>query len=354
MTSRVLLSFFVLVFALRAAAQATFGSEFTFTNSLIRGAQQGSHYVNNDESERHRDLMGARALATCDGCRLVNETNAYGVKVVKVVYPDGFHFTIATDPAVVEVQMKPVTNEEIAKNLHRIRRDIFGAAEFVGMKPDARVGGGHLHIGWLSATGGDLLLLRNFIVDFANHPGIASGLLAYDHFNSPPIQALPEDRQRAFRRIIMEVDSGLITTVAELARRIQTEVYNWNQANWNPPHKYHALNLVRIADNSWREPDKTFEIRSIRAQMSAEEFQMLTRLFEGRIEYLRHLGKPVPLRIPREQTPEQAFRQFSNYVARSGIRFAEFREVFRFYDAEIADATPSPKPVFLCRRVNLY
>jgi hypothetical protein len=347
----------ILLTAVQALAQATFGAEFTFTNSLILSAQTDGHIVNNEQSEAHRDRMAEQALRSCGGCRAVREENAYGVETVKIIYPDGFYFVIATDPAVVEVQMKPQTTLEIARNRQRIERDIFGAARAVGMAPHQSTGGGHIHVGFLSSTQGDLMLLRNIIVDFANHSEIADGLLASDHWNSPPISALPKEKQDALARIIADVDRGVIKNTRALAQRIQNEVYDWHRADWSPTKKYQALNLTRIADRGWEDAEKTFEIRSIRPEKTGAEFEILARLFEGRIEYLKHLNKPIPLQIKAYGlygNAEAKYESFARYVAESGLSFETFRRVFQFDNSSVASRTTVYKPFILCRRAVLF
>ena len=330
---RTLLKIYLILFAViiltggQVFAQATFGAEFTFTNSAITGAQTQGNIVNNPESESHRDRMAEAALRTCGNCRLIKEENAYGVDVYKIMYPDGFYFVIATDPAVVEVQTKPMTTSEIKQNEARMRRDLFGAATSVGMAASPRgTGGGHIHIGYLSSTGGDLLLMRNIIVDFANHPELANGILANDHWNSPPIQALPQESQFAFKKIIDDFDAGRIRDIQTFASRIENEVYTWHRAGWNPPSKYQGFNVSRLANLEWNPSERTFEIRSIRPQQSIEQYEALTNLLEGRIEYLRSRRSPIALELrPRESVPQE-YERFSKYTSEAGLDFAAFRQ----------------------------
>ena len=323
---------FIFIFGLsiRVGAQATFGAEFTFTNAAVHGAQTQGNIVNNPESERHRDLLAEATLASCNGCRKIVTRNGYGVISYKIQYPDGFYFVISTDPAVVEVQTKPMTSAEAEKNRSRLERDLFAAAKSVGLAPSERgTGGGHIHIGYLSATKGDLDLMRNILVDFANHPEMANGILNNDHWNSPPVQALPPEKQEALAQIIKDYDAGLIHRIAEFAGRIQNEVYDWHRAGWGPTEKYQAFNITRLADPSWSPEERTFEIRSLRPQMSAAQFIALINLFEGRIEYLKTLKEPVALKIPKAQTNREMYTSFSKYVADAGIDFKGFRNIMR-------------------------
>jgi hypothetical protein len=341
--------------ALSAQAEATFGAEFTFTNREMSNSTADENIVNSEESEEYRDRMAEAVRELCDGCRVIRQQNSYGVDTYKVQYRDGFYFIIATDPGVVEVQTKPMTNSEIAANLQRMDRDLFGAARAVGMRPviGDNGGGGHIHIGFLSSVQGELLLMRNIIVDFANHSEIASGVLANDEMNAPPVSDLPKNRQAALKRIIADVDAGRIRSTRVLARRIQQEVYNYHSEGWEPPEKYQALNLSRLS-GGWDDAEKTFEIRSLEAQRNATEYLALTRLFEGRIEYLRHLNRPIPLEIPGKMSTTQKFKRFARYVAEAGLDFAEFRKMFRFEEQDLARQITEPAPFILCRRAMLF
>lgn len=340
---------FVLISGFYASARATFGAEFTFTNTQIQAAQQGS-YVNSEQSEAHREKMAEAVKRTCGNCVISREQNSYGVDVLRVTYPDGFYFIIATDPAVVEVQTKPMTTTEIRKQAVRMHRDIFGSAKAAGMAPSERgTGGGHIHIGYHSATGGDLMLMRNIMVDFANHPELANGILAHDHWNSQPIQALPKENQDAFKRIIEDFDRGEIKDIVTFTNRIQEEVYNWHRANWSPPKKYQAFNVTRLADLKWAPAERTFEIRSIKPQRNYAEYLALTDLLEGRIEYLRSRKAPVPLNIPGVMNPRQGYESFSKFTAEAGVDFGRFRQIMSL--GEIARAVPVRKPLLLCFRL---
>jgi hypothetical protein len=337
---------FVVVSGLYANARSTFGAEFTFTNDQILAAQQGS-YVNSDASEAHREKMAEAVRRTCGNCTITREQNSYGVDTLRVTYPDGFYFLIATDPAVVEVQTKPATTSDLRRQAGRMARDIFGAAKAAGMAPSERgTGGGHIHIGYHSSTGGDLLLMRNILVDFANHPELANGILAHDHWNSQPIQALPQENQEAFKKIIEDFDRGQIRDIVTFANRIQDEVYNWHRANWSPPKKYQAFNVTRLADLKWAPEERTFEIRSIKPQRSLAEYLALTNLLEGRIEYLRTKKSPVPLRIPGTMTPRQGYESFARFSAEAGIDFGRFRQIMKL--GSVANAVAVQTPKLLC------
>ena len=135
MTQIVLCSFFVFMCTIRALAEPTFGPEFTFTNREIINGQTDLYAVNSEASEKYRDLLAERVLNLCDGCFEEIILSKYETVVKKIVYPDGFYFTIGTDPKVVEVQTTPLTVREIILHMPRFKNDLFAAASQLGVIP---------------------------------------------------------------------------------------------------------------------------------------------------------------------------------------------------------------------------
>ena len=68
------------------------------------------------------------------------------------------------------------------------------------------------------------------------------------------------------------------------------DVYYRNPADWGPPEKYQNINLTRVP----LKEDATVEIRGLKAQASAENFVMLTEMFDRRIESLKGM-EPIAL-----------------------------------------------------------
>lgn len=311
---------------MKLLAQATFGAEFTFSNNVIVEAQDGANTVNNPMSEYFRDQLAAKVLERCHGCKAVKGKNQYGIKTYKIIYPDGFYFVVATDPGVVEIQTKPSTVEEIKAQSHRLKSDLFEVAREIGISPGSR-GGGHIHMGLASSVGSDLMLMRNLLVDFANHPELAMGILENSPRNAPALALLSQDQQETFAKIIADVDANRIRSVRELALRINEEVYG-------PDHqKNQALNLMRIANPSWDESERTFEFRAIRPQLNEQEFVLLVRLLEGRLEYLKKIKQPIALSIPlfskgAVKGADQMIENFTKYLNGTGVDLSEFISTF--------------------------
>ncbi|RYZ69860.1 MAG: hypothetical protein EOP09_06945, partial [Proteobacteria bacterium] len=197
-------------FAFAALAAPTFGAEFNFTNFEVRHGQAQASDVNSEVSESYRDAFMLEVMKVCGDCKVVTTENSYGVKTYKIVYPDKWYFVIATDPAVIEVQTKPSTAKQIENRLERIQKHIFDAAKAVGLDPASKVmgtewAGSHIHVGATSALGEGreaVLALRNFMVDFSNHPELATGVFTNDHSNAPPIAELPVMQRELFKAVI--------------------------------------------------------------------------------------------------------------------------------------------------------
>jgi hypothetical protein len=329
-----LISFILVLssFSSSAWAQATFGAEFNFTNKLINDSAEGS-YVNSPESEAARDQLMRVVRQACTECKIQALENSYGVTTYRVTYPDSWYFDIATDPAVVEIQTKPSTVEEIQKNSERIQKHIFESADAVGLLPASKImgkdwAGSHIHIGAVSALGDGkeaVMLLKNFMVDFSNHPELAFGIFTNDHGNAPPLAMLPQAQRSAFAQIAREVDAGKIRSINTFAKRIRKEVYNVAIYDWSPTTKYQAFNVNRLGNKEFDILAQTFEIRAMRGQESALDFLILTQLMEARIKYVKSLGRSIEVKVPTGyMTEEVKAEAFYRYVVETGLSFEPY------------------------------
>jgi hypothetical protein len=306
------------------AKDLTFGAEFTFTNqNILKASKNAGSIVNIPEAVEAAKAFRNEVVRRCNGCSVATETNGYGVEVYKIIYPDGWYFVIATDPAVVEVQTKPSTIQTVRSLQARMQTDIFDAAKAVGIVPDTSTGGGHIHFDYKASTDGNLLRLRNFVVDFANHPELAQGLWAFDFHNSGPIAALPLTQRNAFEQLIADVDSGVVKTAFQFVTRLRKEVYNYHRHGWAPADKYHALNVNRINDRNFPEEAKTLEVRSIRPQKSAAEFLALIEVIDGRLELNKTRKTSLELKLSQvdyyQGFDSKAFQKHLKYIGEAGV-----------------------------------
>jgi hypothetical protein len=177
----------------------------------------------------------------------------------------------------------------------RIQSDIFEFARKQQLIPDSMVGGGHIHLGLGYTFQGDARLFRNFVVDLYNHP-LVMEVLDNDPINAPVLAQLPDECKNAFSELLQKHDTAihksktgeegtrLILKFAEDMRRSVLTVCN--QPDFTPVSKLQAVSFERISEDVPIQA-QTIEIRSIRAQRSADEFILIGRLFEGRLNFLR-------------------------------------------------------------------
>lgn len=180
----------------------TYGAELTFTNEKLKeaGRKAGSHIVNSSASEAAQEELIERIIQVCDGCEVEWMEDKYGLEFGRIVYPDGHYINITLDPWVVEVTASPIPADKLEEITARYNKDLYQSATDIGLHPSYTAGGGHIHFGVEGLFGGDPKLFRDFMVDLYNHPELASGLLAGDSYNSPPMMALPKQNQDAFKK----------------------------------------------------------------------------------------------------------------------------------------------------------
>jgi hypothetical protein len=329
------LIFIQFIFTELCLAAATFGAEFNFTNAEILADTNDVFAVNSPSSESARDTFLKKTLENCKNCSFEKIYNSYGVLNYKILYPDGWYFVIATDPGVVEVQTKPSTEKQIEKNLKRIQADIFDTAFKSDLFPASRFlgqkwAGSHIHVGAISAFGkneSSVRLLKNFMVDFTNHPELALGIFTEDLVNAPPLHKLPREQQENFKKIIHDVESGKINSIHDFAKKIRKTVYNVTIHNLAPTTKYQAFNINRIDPAYFKDNEQTFELRAMRGQDSALDFLIEVKLINSRLNYLKNKNEIVQLQRPLFFMSDfEKTEAFFNYVTETGLDFEPYEK----------------------------
>ncbi len=262
-----------------------------------------------------------RALSSERGFRVEprgGDSSVQNLWAFHLRYPDGFWVEFVIDTCVIEVKTMPQTLAEFSSRADQLQRDVFEVVASVGAKPGKGLGlgNGHVNIDVETGFGGDLLLLRNFLVDYTNHAELAHGihLSGLDRYNAPP---LAEDREHYeyFRdRFVAAFDRGELTRISSIP-------------SGYPGGKFSALNL------HFSEPHKErIEIRAIRHQSSIYEFIALARLFQERIAMLKKLGTPVPLLTRGEILSSLGrLRRYREYVEESGLPWNEYRALMPWH-----------------------
>jgi hypothetical protein len=263
--------------------------------------------------------------------------------------PNGWSFQVTLDPGVVEIKMSPMTVSAFKKFKDDIQDAIFVSAANEGLIPWQYLGGGHINIG-VSVFGDDLLLARNFIVDFWNHNELAMGVLGYDTNNAPPLLLQTESTQRAVRNLIDAFDRfGFDSTAPPVARffaqfkdtfiGLPRVMALWNREDSSS--KYMDVNFNRSYVDVRM---SRLEIRCVRPQANIEVWINQIELFEARIAYLRKFHVPIPIRprVPMVEPlkmmmgdnghvlsppvdPQLALKSFYKYVSESGLNWSDHR-----------------------------
>ncbi len=225
----------------------------------------------------------------------------------RVQYPNGWYWEVTKDDYVMEIKAKPATIETLSEVVKRVEVDLYQQAQRMGFYIPYRIDkftGGHLSIGIKAAFNNDAILLRNFIVDFINHDEIASGILSKDYGNAKPYLRDIHQYEK-LEEIISKFDRGEISgnqfylALSELDRNFSFNIH-----------------------------DGLLEIRALRSQKKFEDFLLQTKLFKGRIEYLKTLDGPVELikwgqAIPTSNHQAMA-TNFAHYVRESGQELNDY------------------------------
>lgn len=263
------------------------GYELTFTNpELIEaGAARG---------ELEDDTLAN--LAACDAFARelhesvgehehVVEDDGHGFPCHRFRFPDGYWIKLEIDPWVVEVTGQHLTIDgyrEIAPRLEQV----FTSAARVDLFPHERIGGGHIHIDRNSF--GSELAIRNFLVDYFNHPELALGVLGFDPLNAAPLATAPMTSVEELRWALSRFDANQLD-LAGFLEHLRTKVYTYASPLLPARARRSKFQAVSVDHPS------TIEIRALRPQRSFAEFLGLLDLFASRIDALDGQG-PIPYR----------------------------------------------------------
>lgn len=325
-----------------APASAQFGTEFTFSNPLMMEQARGLSEGGRQEKACGENLAKQKAwkLAMVDaappGLKFIEDTkDKDGYPSLKFTYDDGWWYCCSLDVACIETQTYKMSLEDARARgwLDRVQRDIFNIAAGLGLVADKTAGGGHLHLDLQTTFGGNYQLFRNFLVDFANNP-LALEALENDPTNAPVLGQLDEHLRTEFKRVIRLYDNKVaeghiqgVDAIVQLANAVQNKVYR--NLQFDEPEKYQAVNLTRTVNPTVDLPDKTVEIRALRAQRSAAEFVQIAQLFQARIEMLKHepdlAYDDAQVRGSGHSDPKAVLDAFRQYVEQAGLAFSDYQ-----------------------------
>jgi len=314
------------------------GMEQTFTNSRIKQAVKKPTDVNTPENEAAIVFLANKIKKQYPFSKLETVTDEYGVNSKKITFRDGFWILIKVDVQVVEINTKPLSDEEYTLRKQFLQNAIWDNAKKVGLEPDRSVGGGSIHID-VNSSFANVFEFRNFFANLANHPELFSGALGiYSSEHDLPISELPMNLQDEFVSLLHQVDNKEILTIKEFAIKLQDNVYKkfkpslvlliGEDIKLSPPEKYHAVNVSRIVKFS--DPSKwTLEIRPIRTQYSFDEFLKLTKLFTKQIHLNKGIKKPIPYNPPQHSSifhkRQIIVDNFYSFITDVGLKWEDYR-----------------------------
>lgn len=325
-----------------AAFPPTYGAEFEFTNKKLSEAPASDtwHGLSVDLVEAEAKVkMKEALLAKCrlKGCR-VQEVDGKWDKDYKIVFRDGWYFTISHDPGVVEIMTKPSTLAELREQKSVVNEMIFGIADAVGLSPNypRLPPAGHFNFGIRSAFGNDGLLFLRFLADYSNRPFLALGVLGEDLLNAPPMSFLENGQQDELRKIIAETSAesarspkrSIKYVSQQVLNRVYTESYDPSVKNIG--YHYQAVSIKKVRQLADRN-DVPAELRAVFMQRNAEEFILLAELFEARLAYLKKQDAPIEYNPPKRKRyrSKELVDLFHEYVTEMDGDWEKFRELLR-------------------------
>jgi len=286
------------------------GYELTFTNRSLIEAGRARGELELDTVENLAALerfVGAIREGIGDHEHAI-EDDGHGFGRHVITELDGNWFKVEIDPWVVEITGKPSNLAFYRAIAPRMER-LFAIASSCDLEPHARIGGGHVHISRTSFE--SPMAIRNFIVDYANHPELALGIQGHDLLNAPPLAIAPRSSIEAFVEGLARFDRD--QDLEALFAHLRADVYTFAGSPELPVHarraKYQALCVEHPA---------TIEIRAIRPPRSFAEFIATAELFARRIAFLAGRG-PIAYRAESWSgaIPPEAFLRdrYETYLA---------------------------------------
>jgi len=141
---------------------------------------------------------------------------------------------------------------------------------------------------------------------------------------------LGKDQREALQQIVNEVNAGKIKTIEKVAQAIQDRVYLRSYYKpWGSPEHYQAVGLKYVYDANLKKMDVPMELRAVWIQDSAERFNLIARMIEGRIAYLNKLNDPIVYTsLERVNFSDSELKtRFAIYIDEAGMDYEEFKSL---------------------------
>jgi hypothetical protein len=293
------------------SAPVIYGPEWTFTNDFfVVEKTTGPLFA------KRRELMGYyKELCQSGLCK---------VKGRSIQFQNGLSIVISEDPGVIEIQAKPLSLQEWQEKADFVQKYVFDVMAAHDLKPHEREGAGHLNIG-INYFADRPLLLRNFIVDFYNHPGLgtvlnslSANLTDASYFADPHWkESFPN-----FKKVL-----GYLDVLLMQGTEISVANYLLNLQGLSDS-KFIALraNGIGPADQPINSETRV-EVRTIRPQATMQDFISVIKIFESRLNFLeKNFFLPIALQKPRRiEDGWVALGDFADYLEEAGLRWQDYR-----------------------------
>lgn len=309
----------------------TYGAEFELTKTSLRPSFNDEGAPDLTHENRMKDEMAEyirSVLCTNGRCSVEFVDGKWGLDH-KVKFSDGWWFKVSSDPGCVEVTFKPSTLEILENKRHIINEYIFSAGKSVGLKP-TKTENTHFNMGIRSAfndSGTDFL---KFFVDYANHPDLALGSLGYDLYNAPTLSVMNQSQREALKEIVERNANGELMSISDIAREIEVKVYTHvYEPSWGGENHYQAVGLKYVNQTDLNRQDAPMELRGVWSQTSAENFNLVAKLIQGRIQYLKRNPTPIVYHAPvqKEFSASELKTRFYIYVEEAGLKYENFESL---------------------------
>lgn len=312
-----------------------------------------------------------------EGGDLLNAVPAKFLKF-KVSYTDGFWWSALIDSWCLEVNSMPVSAAVLMPLQDMLQRHIWDTAKEAGLVPHPRIGNGHIHFDVASTFGTDehaAAALRNFIVDYENHPSFPLSVFGDIRDNAPPLAILKQVTRDNFKKVIEAFDGRQDTdyrTLVDALNVVYLEDTYMNGDDGRPDwawrdrpeygfkkgqSKYHSLNLLplrgpKIEDEEIKDGIGTIEIRGLRPQRTAQDLVDQVVMVHCRAklmrdmamkknmveyenkDYLTEVGRQMPEEDILFDRPEvlhdEAKTELKDYLEGAGLSYDTYKRLFQF------------------------
>lgn len=246
-----------------------------------------------------------------------------------VSFTGGLVVEITQDPGVFEVKSTPKSLAEWKALKTEVQSGIFDVFKKQNLVPHEREGAGHLNIG-LKYFENNPTLLRNFIVDFYNNPGVGLVLnsLADNDAYASYLDKLPTYAFQTMRANLTAIDAKSSLSTHEVLQAFNYLINKYVALGIRGASVQPEVSPTGLYPHYQLTPISRLEIRTLRPQANMNDFIKVIEIFEARIRYReKYLGK-IPLKEPKRFTDAwDALQEFAKYLDEAGLDWTKYKSL---------------------------